>query len=777
MSITTRILAMLGALGVGLGLALGHQAWVTWAAQERAAAARAMNAEAAILVAAAGHLAVERGLTNGLLANPTGADRGPARTRRAAAEAALDRVLPALAPMAGEPGIRAAIDALTEARRAIAPLRAAADAGANAPRPAVWFAAASVQIDAVTRLRRAVEAGNDAQVTARTLIALRDALAEMAEYAGRERGAVNGLIAAGAPARPEQLADLGRTRGRIEGAWARVETALPSLPPALGASLRDAGAAYFERFETIRQPVMAAALAGAPWPIPPNAWFGAATTGIDALLAAGAAAGAAAEVRLAEEVATADSQLALQLSLIGATLLLLAFAAWWLRRGVTRPLRAAIDGLNRLTDGDLATPVPPAAGPAEIAALLHATLRYRETALVARGLEAEREGAAAASAEVRLQALRSMADTLEADSGQALANVAAETECVSDMCGVLCEAAAEAQSITDSVLEAAARSLRGLDSAAEGAQALPAAIGEVAQQMARAGAATRGAVARTEAARATFSTLSAAVAEIAEVSRLIADIAGRTNLLALNATIEAARAGEAGKGFAVVAAEVKELAKQTAHSTEAIGRRIAAIDASAAEAAEAIGAIATTVAGIDEIAASIAAATEEQSATTQEIARAVAAAAEAARGVGSRMGEMAEITKRNRNDTTTLAVSTTSLVKRVGGLKHEIVRQLRTHSEDVNRRAAERFPLEYAARLTGPGGHADGRILDLSVGGARWAGAVPPGSNLVLEAPPLPSRRVRIVAESDAGGHLEFTEPLSAAELASVGLPPQRQAA
>jgi len=56
--------------------------------------------------------------------------------------------------------------------------------------------------------------------------------------------------------------------------------------------------------------------------------------------------------------------------------------------------------------------------------------------------------------------------------------------------------------------------------------------------------------------------------EIGKIIDVISDIADQTNLLALNATIEAASAGEAGKGFAVVAGEVKELAKQTADSTE-----------------------------------------------------------------------------------------------------------------------------------------------------------------------------------------------------------------
>lgn len=142
--------------------------------------------------------------------------------------------------------------------------------------------------------------------------------------------------------------------------------------------------------------------------------------------------------------------------------------------------------------------------------------------------------------------------------------------------------------------------------------------------------------------------------EIGNVIKVITSIAEQTNLLALNATIEAARAGESGKGFAVVANEVKELARQTAHATEEISRKIEAIQSDSKGAVRAIEEIGAIIDQINGTSASIASAVEEQTVTTNEISRSVS---EASKGVGeialniSGVAEAAKYTTQGATDT------------------------------------------------------------------------------------------------------------------------------
>jgi methyl-accepting chemotaxis protein len=761
MSLATRILAPLALLGLLLGALLGQATWTAWNGARDAADGEALNRHTAALTIAAGLLAAERGETNGLLANPAAATPegwARARARRAEAEAAIASARPALAELARhEPALRDAWARHEAAAAAVAALRERADGPAeNRPAPAAWFAAASARIDALTGLRRAAEGVRIGESTEMSLYAVRDSLSEMAEYLGRERGMLNGIIAAGRRATTAELTAIGILRGRQDGALARIEPRLAALPPSVAEAMVAARRGVEQDFAELRGRVTAAAQAGEPWPVPARAWWDGATAAIAGLQVAERAVADALAVsyRRGGEAAQTGFALNLALFVLGVALAL-GTAAFVLRR-VLRPLRGAVAALHALTEGRLDTPVPEPRGRDEVADLLRATLRYRETALAAAELEADRARLGREAEQARAAALHEIASLIETETSHAVQRVAGRSEALQALAGDMMASAARAAGTAAEASDLAAESRGGSEAAANATGELAQAVSEVASQMARAGEATRSAVELTERARSVFDQLQTSMAQIGEVSRLIADIASRTNLLALNATIEAARAGEAGKGFAVVATEVKTLAGQTARSTEEIGGRIAAVDANAREAMAVMRGITEAVGQIDHVAAAVAAAIEEQSATAREIARAVDGASSAAGEVAGRVVSLAEDARLGRGRADQLREAAEVVASSVGQLGGELVGLMRARISELDRRGEARLGMAEgrAARLCWAGGAVAGRIADLSFSGARFLGPVPQASGrLTLEidgAPGLPCHLARRTADGAA---------------------------
>ncbi|MBF0551103.1 MAG: methyl-accepting chemotaxis protein, partial [Deltaproteobacteria bacterium] len=189
-----------------------------------------------------------------------------------------------------------------------------------------------------------------------------------------------------------------------------------------------------------------------------------------------------------------------------------------------------------------------------------------------------------------------------------------------------------------------------VDTVVAAVEEMNATISEIARNSERARTMTGNAVSQAQNAYDQVNELGRAAEEIGQVTQTINEISEQTKLLALNATIEAARAGEAGKGFAVVASEVKDLARQTAESTDKIRDQIEGIQASTTGTIKEIQEILSVNKELNEIVSAIAAAVEEQSVTTNEIANNVSQVAQGIQDVNDGLAGSSHVSEEIAKD-------------------------------------------------------------------------------------------------------------------------------
>jgi methyl-accepting chemotaxis protein len=315
--------------------------------------------------------------------------------------------------------------------------------------------------------------------------------------------------------------------------------------------------------------------------------------------------------------------------------------AYWLSRQITRPLGRLVqfteqplsDAPSRDFMGDLRLKD-------EIGTVARALQVFKEKSAEAERLRAEVDIQKSHAEASRREVLVGMVTTVETETDTAVAGIDSRMTAMTEAAAVMSRSAGLVGASSQTVAAASAQALANAQTVASATEQLSSSIHEISLQVSNATKATTVAVGRSDQARTTIATLAEAVARVGQVTTLISEIASQTNLLALNATIEAARAGDAGRGFAVVASEVKNLATQTARSTEEINRQINEIQSITQETVRGMDEVIGTVRTIDEIANSIAAAIEEQHAATSQIARNVTETANGAREVSTRIAEV-----------------------------------------------------------------------------------------------------------------------------------------
>jgi methyl-accepting chemotaxis protein len=392
-------------------------------------------------------------------------------------------------------------------------------------------------------------------------------------------------------------------------------------------------------------------------------------------------------------------------------------------RGITRPLSSITHAMTRLAGGELAAAIPAVDRKDEVGQMAQALLVFKDH-MVKEGQLAAKQVEENRRAEVEKHAaLTSMAETVEAKTGSAMQRIRQRTAAMTAMADEMTASAGRTGASAENAATASAQALANAQTVANAAEQLTASIHEISGRVSQSSTLVGRAVTAGSETRATIEALSQEVERIGVVTDMIGEIAAKTNLLALNATIEAARAGEAGRGFAVVASEVKQLATQTARSTQEIAGHIGQVRSATAASVAAVARIEQTITEINAIAGSIAAAVEQQGAATAEISRNVTETAGAANAMTTRTTEVSAEASETGRHAAEVRDHATGLNEAMEELRHALIRAVRTSTAEVDRRAHKRYVVDLPCRLTVAGQTHAARVADLSDFGARVCGA------------------------------------------------------
>ena len=310
--------------------------------------------------------------------------------------------------------------------------------------------------------------------------------------------------------------------------------------------------------------------------------------------------------------------------------LLLTF--WVSVKLIVAPIRTMTSTMGGLAGGNLDLEIAGVDQANEIGDMARAVEIFRSGLIEARKFsEAEKEAQKIKELRIaRMDEMISAFDTGIEDVLLAINNSSVELEQTAASLSAMAEESSRAAS---SVAATSEEATTNVEAVASSSRRMTESLQEVIREIGVSKNATDNAAIEARETASIATGLIVATMKIDDVVTMFQDIASQSNLLALNATIEAARAGDAGKGFAVVANEVKNLATQTASSTEQIAEQVGSVQRVSAQVVEAIGKICETIQRVSDMSHSVASHVAAQGSVTEEISLNIGEAAQGTKEV------------------------------------------------------------------------------------------------------------------------------------------------
>lgn len=681
MSIRLTLQSILVALGVTVIGLTSVGLWSSWKNKSDYVFSEKSSHAIEHLLTAAGHWAVERGVTNSVLNSAGNINPSLLKTineRRSKGDAAYENALNELNKFQFS-GKDEKVQSLNRIRQNVLEMREQADKNFNTSKVnrdvnvmKSWVPTMSKLIIAsqdlrfmITRLtaNKNPELGRQAELKHFSWL--------MSEYAGRERAIVGGIIASGTAFSEKKLQILSSYRGRVLNGWDLVQKLSEQSNKEVKETIEQTKKVLFGDFDKLRQDIYNASINGDDYPVDAKTWIEASTKAINTVLATQVSSTNETNQFVEELISEANSSLLINVLVMIAAIGMVIFGFFTVSQKVLKPLSFIRSSMEVLANGETTVTVPYNGLNNEIGEMARSVQVFKENKIKADEIKEQQRQENQVKIE-RANKVESLIASFESTALSAIQTVASAATELSSTSENLMDII---RNSNDQIAEAnseAKVAMESVNTVAVAAEELTSTVKEISLQINKSNDLVTNSVGAVKDADHHAGALSDASHKVQEVTSLISEISGQTNLLALNATIEAARAGEMGKGFAVVANEVKNLAGQTDKSIQEIESVINDINIASSDIISSLSMIDKSVMNISESSSGIASAVEEQSATTQNISHSMSAAAKGAKTISGNLEKISQSSSLTQSATEEVVLATTELSKQAELLEKEL---------------------------------------------------------------------------------------------------------